>query len=72
MVTVNRSIPAISPISFAAIKHAEALLGKQLRRDLFDEFGELLVELCDRTGQFPDPGRSCRVRPALGRCSRLD
>jgi hypothetical protein len=33
---------------------AQALLGQQLRRDLPDEAGELLVELGDRSRQFPD------------------
>ncbi len=36
-------------------QHAEAVLGQQLRRDLFDEAGELLVEPGDRAGQLPDP-----------------
>jgi hypothetical protein len=37
-------------------QHAEALLCQQLWGDLCDEAGELLVELGDRAGQFPDPG----------------
>src|ERR1035437_7665028 len=37
-------------------QHAEALLCQQLRRDLVDEAGELLVEMGDRAGQLPDPG----------------
>jgi hypothetical protein len=31
----------------------QARFGQELRRDLFDQAGELLIELGDRTGQLP-------------------
>ncbi len=37
-------------------QHAHACLGQQLRRDLPDQAGELLIEPGDRAGQFPNPG----------------